>query len=178
MSSTAPKHEEEIEQANKREREEAMRHTYGYVSACGNVSMHVVLPPAKGPIGLQKGDCPLLWMNGSVQVVDRHQKLGGRLLSDMCKEDGVPELYERWKRAIDLRGKVAIKNYLELYPPSVLARRARNAAGVSVDMVFDAATGELVPATEDKKAERVAGLLDDAGVGRPTPADRKAAKAS
>lgn len=178
MSSTAPKHEEEIEQANAREREEAMRHTYGYVDASGDVSMHVVLPPAKGPIGMMKGDCPLLWMNGSVQVVDRHAKLGGRLLSDMCKDDGVPELYARWKRAIDLRGKVEIRNYLDLYPPSVLARRAKHASGVSTDMVFDASTGELVKVTEDKKAERTAALLDSAGVGRPTPEDRKAAKAS
>jgi hypothetical protein len=44
-------------------------------------------------------------------------------------------------------------------------------------MVFDGATGELVPATEDLKAARVADLLDGNGVGRPTEADRKAAKA-
>jgi len=178
MSSTAPKHEEEIEQANAREREEALRHTYGYVDAGGDVSMHVVLPPTKGPIGMQKGDAPLLWMNGKVQVVERHAKMGGRLLSEMCAEDGVPELYARWKRAIDLRGKVEIKNYLSLYPPSVLARRAKTAAGASIDMVFDASTGELVKATEDKKAERVAALLDSTGAGKPTADDRKAAKAS
>lgn len=175
MSTTVPKHPEEIEAAEKALAAEELRHTYGYVDKTGDVSHHVVFPPDKGPIGKQKGDCPLLWLNGSVQVVDRHKKMGGQLLEDMCKADGVPELYPRWKQAISLRGKVPIKNVLSLYPPSVLALRAQNAAGESIDKVFDAATGELVEATEDKKAARVAELLDAAGAGKPTPQDRKKA---
>jgi hypothetical protein len=173
-------HEEEIEQANKREREEAIRHTYGYVDASGDVSIHVVLPPKSGVVGLQRGDCPLLWVNGSVQVVARHQKLGGRLLRDVCIADGCPEKYAMWLKAVSMRGKVEIKNVLDLYPPTVLRLRKQAATGVSLDMVFDGATGELVPATEDLKAARIADLLDGNGVGRPTEADRtdrKAAKA-
>lgn len=160
------------------EREEKLRHVYGYVDASGDVSEHIVLPPKKGGvIGAQKGDCPLLWVNGSVQVVDRHKKLGGQLLRDICVADGVPELYERWRKAVSLRGKVAIKNVDELYPPTVHRLRRQSASGVELDMVFDASTGELVKATEDRKAERVAALLDGTGVGRPTAEDRKAAKA-
>lgn len=173
----APMHAEEIEGKQSRERAERLRHTHGYVDASGDVSMHVVLPPEKGMLGQQKGDHPLLWMNGSVQVTDRHRKMGGRLLAEVCAADGCPEKYEMWKRAIGFRGKVEIRNYLDLYPPTVLKLRRESAAGVTLDQVFDAAVGGLVPVTEDVKARRVADLLDGAAVGRPTPEDRKAAKA-
>lgn len=175
--SALPTHPEEIEQVEARERMEKLRHVYGYVDAAGDVSEHIVLPPAKGPIGAQKGDCPLLWLNGSVQVVERHQKLGGRLLRDICIADGCPEKYDLWKKAVSLRGKVGIRNVDDLYPPTVHRLRAQSASGVELDMVFDAATGDLVKATEDRKAERVAALLDGAGIGKPTGEDRKAAKA-
>lgn len=177
----APLPPEEIEKQQARERAEAIRHTYGYVNATGNVSQHVVLPPKNGEkLGTEKGDCPLLWINGSVQVVDRHKKLGGRLLEEVCITDLGPEKgaakYAMWKQAISHRGKVAIRNYLDLYPPTVLRLRAEAHSGVALDMVFDAAQGGLVKATEEVMASRVAGLLDGAGVGRPTADDRKAAK--
>lgn len=177
----APLPPEEIEKQQARERAEAIRHTYGYVNATGNVSQHVVLPPKNGEkMGLEKGDCPLLWMNGRVEVVERHRRMGGRLLEEICisdlgKEQGEAK-YALWKQAISYRGKVAIKNVLELYPPTVLRLRAESASGVALDMVFDAAQGGLVKATEEAMASRVAGLLDGAGVGRPTETDRKSAK--
>lgn len=175
--SDLPTHPEEVEQAEARERAESIRHMYGYVDKSGDVSIHIVKPPAKGPIGPQRGDSPLLWLNGAVQVVERHQKLGGRLLRDICIADGCPEKYDRWLKAVSLRGKVEIRNVEDLYPPTVHRLRRENASGVSLDMVFDAATGELVKSTDSSKAARVAELLDGAGVGKPTAEDRKAAKA-
>lgn len=166
MSLAAPRHAEDIEEAKKLQAESRRRHTHGAVWPDGRVTEHHCPPPEKGVVGLQRGDVPLLWINGEVQVVARWAKRGVRLLSDVCKQDGVPERYLLWRDAITHRGKVAIRNYEALYPPTVHKLRRESAAGVSEDMVFDGVLG-LVPATPENMASRVADLAESAGVGRP-----------
>lgn len=175
MALAEPQHPEEIEAAQRAEKAKRLAHTHGVVWPDGRVTQHYCPPPDKGLVGQERGDVPAIWINGSVQVTERWRKEGVRLLSDVCREDGVPELYKRWRDAIALAGKVKISNHLELYPPTVLRLRREHASGYQEGVVFDAATGKLVPSTDATKNDRVAGLLDASGVGRPDPSDAKKA---
>lgn len=173
MSLTSPSHPEEIEAAKSKAKELRRQHTHGAVWPDGRVTEHFCPPPPPngGMVGPQSGDVPLVHMNGSVQVAFRWQKRGVRLLKDICDEDGVPELYQRWRDAILHRGKVEIRNYTAMYPPTVHRLRRESETGHREDMVFDGECG-LVKATPDAVANRVADLVDSAGIGRPTKGDR------
>lgn len=173
MSMAEPKHAEEIEQAKAAQKARKLKYTVGYVLPNGIVQAVVALPPDKGLIGKQRGDVPVLWINGAAQVTERHAKLGGKLLQDICNEDGCPEKYKRWHDVIAYGGKIEVRNVEEIYPPTVMRMRREASRGTVEGMIYDATTGSLVPATEDAKASRVAELADAAGVGRPSPSDRQ-----
>lgn len=176
MSMAEPKHAEEIEQAKAAQKARKLKYTVGYVLPNGIVQAIVAMPPEKGLIGKQRGDIPVLWINGAAQVTERHAAMGGRLLEDICKADGCPEKYQRWHDVIAYGGKIEVRNVEEIYPPTVMRMRREAERGTVEGMIYDAAHGKLVPATDDAKARRVAELADSAGIGRPTAEDRKAAK--
>lgn len=178
MALAEPQHPEEIEAAQRAEKAKRLTHTHGAVWPDGRVTQHYCPPPDKGMVGRERGDVPLIWVNGAVQVTERWRKEGVRLLSEVCRDDGLPELYQRWRNAIALQGKVKITNHLELYPPTVLRLRREHSTGYQEGVVFDASTGEMVQATDAAKGDRIAGLLDASGVGRPDPSEKpaKAAK--
>ncbi len=170
----------ELETHHKSIAADNLRHTHGCVWGDGRVTEHVCKPPKKGDVGTRFGDTPLLWMNGDVVVRKSFQKRYGcrRLIdvfiADFGEEEG-KRRHQEWRNAISVRGKVEIKNPHALYPPSVMKMRREHATGVSEDQVFIPGQG-LVAATEDVRAERVAGLLGAAGLGEPTAEDRAAAK--
>lgn len=176
MSLAEPKHAEEIEQAKAANKARKLKYTVGVVYPNGIVQAIVALPPDKGLIGKQRGDIPVLWINGAAQVTERHQAGGVQLLEDICKADGCPEKYKRWHDVIAYGGKVEVRNVEEVYPPTVMRMRRDAQRGTVEGMIYDAARGQLVPATDDAKAKRIAELADSAGLGRPTAEDRKAAK--
>lgn len=171
MSLAEPKHPEAIEESKRISEALRRAHTHGAMWPDGRITEHFCPPPEKGVIGHQSGDTPLLWMNGRVQVVDRWARKGVRLFEDVCASDGVPELYPRWREAIAHRGKISIRNYTALYPPTVHRLRRESETGHREDVVFDGEQG-LIKATPDAVANRVADLVDSAGIGRPTKADR------
>lgn len=176
---SAPLDSTEIEGFQKKRAQDRLKHLYGCVWPDGRVTEHIVLPPKKGDVGPRRGDVPLGWFNGEVQVRKKYRRMGVRRFDDVCITDlgeieGAKK-YKQWREAIGLRGRVEIKNPLELYPPSVLKMRREHASGVSEDMVFVPGQG-LVPATEERKAERVRDLLGSAELPEPTAEDRAAAK--
>ena len=91
MSLAEPKHAEEIEAAKAAEKARRHRFTVGYVLPNGIVQAIVALPPEKGLIGKQRGDVPVVWINGAAQVTERHAAKGGKLLKEICEADGCPE---------------------------------------------------------------------------------------
>lgn len=169
-----PKHAEEIEEAKRLEAQLRRDNTHAAVWPDGRVTEHFCPPPPNGVVGMQQGDCPLLWVNGSVQVVERWRKKGVRLFDDVCRDDGRPELIERRRSAALHRGKVEIRDYISLYPPTVLRLRRESESGVSSDMIFDSSSGELVKATPEIRANRVADLVESAGLGRPVKEGKSA----
>lgn len=176
MSLAAPKHPEELEQA--RAASERMRQQYmvAIVSPRGEVDDIYCPPPTNGElIGEQRGDVPVVWMDGRPRIVERWSKKGYSMFEDMCRADGMPHLIAQRREAVQLVGKVKIENPNDLYPPSVMRLRREASSGVREDKVYIPGRG-LVDATDDAKAERIAGLLDAAGEGMPTAADRDAAK--
>lgn len=176
MSLAEPKHEEEIEQAHAARKARRLRYTVGLVYPNGMVQSVVCYPPEKGILGQQKGDCPAIWMNGRAQITERWEKKGVRLLEDVCKADGCPEKYTRWREVIALGGKAEIRNVDDLYPPTVHRLRREAETGLVEGQIYDAATGQMIAVTPETMAKRVAELTDAAGIGRPTDDDRKAAK--
>jgi hypothetical protein len=155
---------------------ESFDNTHYAVWPDGRISEHLVKRPKEGLIGEQQGDVPLLWVNGSVQVTERYKAKGVRMLRDVFAADGEPERFEEYRQAIWARMQgYAIQEPEKLLPASVLRMRGEAATGVRTDKVFIPGQG-LVDATDDNKATRVSEVLASTGMGRPTPADREAAR--
>lgn len=147
------------------------KYTVGVVAPNGVVTEHHCPPPTDdSDAGQEHGDELVRWVNGEAQVVKRYAQRGYVLLSAIAKEDGQPETFDLWKKAITAR----IKGYplrgdtSKLFSKSVIERRERFKAGsvATEGQAFDLEKGEVVDDPQAQR-EKLAKRLEEVGVGNP-----------
>lgn len=182
MSMQAPSTDPELHEYKQKLKEQQIKWTVGVVWPDGRVTEHVCPPPAKkgSPNGETEGFVVVQWIEQKPRIRAEFENKGLRMLEDVCRADGVPQLYQVWKDTVRAR----IEGYRiqatseQIYPPTVLELRKRHASGDHVSgKVFIPGKG-LVDADEVDEADRLADKLESAGLGRPSPADRKGRKAA
>lgn len=172
MALQAPLTDPELHEYKEKLQEQQIKYTLGVVWPDGRVTEHVCLPPAKkgAPNGEAEGFTVVQWIEKKPRIRAEFEDKGLRFLEDVCKADGVPEMYAVWKdtvRARILGYRIAATND-QIYPPTVLELRRRHDSGDHVSgKVFVPGKG-LVDAAEVDEAEKLADKLESAGLGRPT----------
>lgn len=176
----------ELEAAKKKRLEDKANYTVGVVWPDGRVTEHVCLPPGEeDEDGVRHGDVPVRWVNGEPAVWKPYRRKGLRMLKEVCEGDGVPELYDEWKRVVTARitrpGMPIRGDVHKLYPPSVIKlREAMVAGGLADGLAFVIGEGiKADPEIEDRMAKRALEL----GIGDPrkdpkAKPDKKPAKES
>lgn len=145
MAMQAPSDDIDLENLQHVQELQRRRYTIGVVNPQGIVQEVVCAPDQFGKNSPQIGLEVVRMVESRIMLTSYGEAAGWTLLEQRCREDGCPEVYQRWRETVMARmdghqidlPRVNPKDpssefdFSSIYPPSVIEQRKKGTTGVS-----------------------------------------------